>query len=401
MPLDRKICEATRAAPADVDMPGPDPLHKVHLCKEAAERYKHAALRPIEWFNLAAIHGPRGVLSHSFYDADGHALRSRQVADKFLDPAGAHRVPALEEVAGDMERVLDWYVARVDGPDSPHRAAALEALRGFPPEQLLASLSARLGDPPRRMIEPPLYDVCANALGEQAAPWMRGQFATIDSEHLDALARHTAGLVPAAELIDLVLEAVDRLRWPTRADTPSYYALVQHLAAALRDRMDNDMLLELVLALAGRLPPAARVANVLPALVELRCDGALDWIAHNLRHAPAPLAADWATAAAVNGLTWPRAAAWLDAGPPLSDLALDAMADCRPFEKGAMPAVLEKVQPKIAGAPSPGAVRAKLKEHAGRNLDMGVEEQVTLILRHLRHIFPFERRGGPNWETDL
>jgi hypothetical protein len=70
-------CQATKTEPAEVEVESHSPDGPYRLCKVAADRLKSLSLRPLEWFNLAAIHGPLEFYLHDdFYDEDGTAVQA-------------------------------------------------------------------------------------------------------------------------------------------------------------------------------------------------------------------------------------------------------------------------------------------------------------------------------------
>lgn len=104
-------------------------------CRECGDRLREKALSPLEWFNLAARHGPAKFLLHDdFYDQDGTATQSR-----FSD-ASTNSVPApsLTDASRDLTSLLDYCVTRWGLEPQVY-----EALKSFPVEALLEELRLR------------------------------------------------------------------------------------------------------------------------------------------------------------------------------------------------------------------------------------------------------------------
>src|SRR5690348_15645802 len=90
-------------------------LQPYRVCAACARRLRSCALRPLEWFNLAAIHGPFKPLLHDdMYEEDGTAL---QPAEAVQQPQ-KYPAPALEQASPDRERLLDYAMTRyfLDAP---------------------------------------------------------------------------------------------------------------------------------------------------------------------------------------------------------------------------------------------------------------------------------------------
>lgn len=68
------------------------------LCAECGKRLLARTLRPIEFFNLVAIHGHVGHLHDDFYDySDGRALNELAIdSDRFP-------IPRLEDIRDDLQ----------------------------------------------------------------------------------------------------------------------------------------------------------------------------------------------------------------------------------------------------------------------------------------------------------
>ncbi len=61
-------CEACRRNNVEVVVEDDDPIQPYRVCTACARRLRSLALRPLEWFNLASIHGPTKFLLHDdFY----------------------------------------------------------------------------------------------------------------------------------------------------------------------------------------------------------------------------------------------------------------------------------------------------------------------------------------------
>src|SRR5207244_2293285 len=137
-----------------------DALEAYRVCRECGDRLRRLALRPIEWFNLAAVHGWNKFLLHDdFYDQDGSA--SQPDADNYS--AEGMQAPTLEMWANGVGGAAAPWVsaqferARRDGvlfawaeaaarclpdPEGLHMTIdALKAFRGRDLQDQMAALS--------------------------------------------------------------------------------------------------------------------------------------------------------------------------------------------------------------------------------------------------------------------
>ena len=56
-------CEACRIAPMECSVNWDDQEQPYLLCQQCSQRLLTYSLRPLEWFRLAAVHGPSAILS--------------------------------------------------------------------------------------------------------------------------------------------------------------------------------------------------------------------------------------------------------------------------------------------------------------------------------------------------
>jgi hypothetical protein len=298
------------------------------VCRPCSRRLRTFSLRPWEWFNLAAIHGPDEFLLHGdFYDQDGIATAPEgRVEEPERWPA-----PSLDDCASDLERLVEYATTR--WLLEPH---VIEALRAHAPESLLGHLQARVQNAALG-VEARAYELCAEAVGARAGHWLRE-------------------------------------RWPRRHGV-AWAPLVRAVAACL----PQDEGLRLVLsALDGERADVERARS----LAWFRSELILDWMEFRVRDAGT---GDWGRLAAASGLSWSRARSWLERGRPLSLVALDAMwRQLRPDTP-----LLARLAPALVGAAPFEDMVATLRAHTQRDTAPRVRSAVEAIVREwTRHAEP-------------
>lgn len=324
------ICQATRTEPATITVPSQSPDGPYHLCVSAAERLNDFALRPMEWFNLAAIHGPFEFLLHDdFYTEDGHADQpKRAVVDAEKFPC-----PTLQECAPDALRLLDFAITRWWLED--------DVVREFQRHDgaLLELIAGRFDRTKNGFIQCRLAAIAGRALGQRAAEWFRRVTAGMSVE--DRLAMLNAGYA--------CLPPMDGIE-----------AAKQALACV----------------------PAARLFSECLLLARFRDASVLDWMESNVQD---PLTHQWGDLAAASGLDWDRAARWLKGGRPLSLVALDALIVCAgPQRNQAM--LIQRMDLRLQNAPSARTLETAVTEYAKHDKVLRVERAVAQILKSLGSI---------------
>jgi hypothetical protein len=289
-------CEACRQRRATEEVGDDDPDEPYRVCGECGERLRQRALRPLEWFNLAAKHGWCKYLLHDdFYDDDGTA--HQPTAD--LYSADGMLAPTLDEAARSLGGLVDYCITRWQLD-----AIEYNSVRAFPAEVVLEELKRRAATGNRHVLEVTLT-LCANVLEHGAAPWVRAQYErACDHNVLFCWAAAAARCLPHPEGMHKTVDALRAYSGPE-----------------LRERKD--------------------------ALMWFRSPSVLDWIES---HAPsANVTNDWGRLAALSDLSWSRVEAWLSRGRPLSLVALDALTEFVP-RPGQAP-IVTRLQPKLKGCP--------------------------------------------------
>lgn len=265
------LCQACDSRSAVVAEPADDADAPYLVCEACHGRLMARSLRPLEWFNLAKRHGWAQFLLHDdFYDEDGMATQpDEDVEQPELFPA-----PTLAAVCGTAEALLDYAITRW------HFEAELgERWRQLPQDEVLSALNSR-------------FDASRN-------------------HDVRSVVLQVAGVVgPAAE-------ALVRRAWADYPEGIAFWALVKASAACLPFE-DGFARAETALA---EMPERTRRESF-SALAHFRSPRALQWIESN---AAEPTVEAWGRLAAASTFSWPKAEEWLQAGRPMSLIAIDAL----------------------------------------------------------------------------
>ena len=282
-------CQSCRQAPVTVVETRQEFYEPLELCADCLARLDSHSLRPLEWYNLCAVHGHLSeALGEEHYDDAGRALAPA------AEVIGADHLacPTLADVAASPEELLTYVLthSEVHRDDaSAWRSAGeepLAALRRHRPGAVLSALSRRLGSTSNPDFIEAILGLCAEVLGEAGAGFVREHWA--------------------------------------RCEASAFAGVFRGLAHAAAGCLPGDEAFERLTGALGRMAPRERIAwkGVLGRLASPRV---LDWIEAN---AASQIDISWGALAARSGLDWPRASAWLAAGRPLSLVALDALGLC-------------------------------------------------------------------------
>ncbi|GAA4393829.1 hypothetical protein [Hymenobacter koreensis] len=267
------LCQACRIRPVQTIDQYDNEAIPFRLCHACHHRLITRALRPLEYFNLVAIHGLAYELHDDFYDEDGEACAAEE--DVEYDPTLAF--PVLHDLRQDVERLVDYALVKWSYPQeiTPY-------LQAFAPAQVLQAFDNKLVLNPRLLIS--CLEIAAKVLGPQAEAWVRYQL--VQNDHLDKVlfAQALASCLPAAEAEAILLEVLNH-----------------GSERELRERIY--------------------------CLGFLSGTGPLDWLEEQ-RGRINTVSDTYGTVCASLGMTWPRIRRWLHLGRPLSLIALDALVKC-------------------------------------------------------------------------
>jgi hypothetical protein len=302
------------------------------VCRACKRRLLTCSLRPLEWYNLAARYGPlRALLHDDMYSEDGTAEQPKvPVADSHLFPA-----PILDDVRGDVERLVDFAFTR--STLEPDLQAALAAHGAG---ELLQALDRRIDGALRADAREVALEICAASLGDRAVEWVRRQWSP-GAMPSEALLRAAVRCLPPGEGFDRAVAAIEAR------------------------------------------PPGHRPWL---SLRWFRSERTLDVIEQYVER---PVTDMWGMLAAESGLSWERAARWLDLGRPLSLVALDGLYRCIARYT---PYVYEQ-PPELAGPLPIDEMIERLEAYARADPQHRPETTVKAIVELLR-----AARRGPDAE---
>ena len=326
--IKRPSCEACRRRPATSAILDGTFEQPFHLCHDCGERLNRRALRPLEWFNLAAVHGwQRPPINDDLYEQDGTAVHPR-VDDYSVSGLSA---PTLEDASKSLPRLVDYCVTRW-----LIETAEFDAFKAFPPHLVLEELRRRthIHNP---YVLTACLRICANALQGHAADWVRAQFDTCRKEDgLFTWAEAAAGCLPEHEGLHRTVKA-----------------LCEVGESELRYQM--------------------------MALVWFRSPIVLKWIETNAPRAN--ITEEWGQLASLSQLNWTRVQSWLIRGRPLSLIALDALRELVPRPRQAW--IESYLNPKLEGCDDRSKIRDALQDYVSRDDAPRAVQRYKFIIENL------------------
>lgn len=287
------------------DMDSETPPYR--LCLPCCERLKNLSLRPLEFFNLTAIHGHSHYLHDDFYDYDtGEAMQPE------IDVIDADRYPFpfFEEIKDDLNRLIDYSFVQYFTEDY-----VVEEMQKFDKQEILNEIDRKVRY--NNSISYKAYEIVAYVVGRTAENWAKEQWEN---------KKHEEGILDFAELLAYCLK--------------------------------KDEAFQLITTELEKLPEDIFCNNI-SSLLYLRDERTLDWI-ENVTGRIKNISPDWGQLAASSQFSWKRVQKWLDAGRPLSLIALDAIYLCTCKDYSGQSIWLSKIKPKLTDKTLPEEIERKL-----------------------------------------
>ena len=318
------LCASCHDLPIENIIPSDEPESPYRLCQACAHRLITFSLRPLEWFRLAALHGPsQYYLSDDFYFDNGVAQVPREpVLSPEIFPA-----PSLEQAAGNLEILIDYALTR-------HyilfEEELLNVMRQQNKQLLLISLQKRVANTKSLEIEAKTYEITSATLERDAETWIRSRWEVYQPRIFFALAVASASCLPPEEGFHRVVEKLEAM-------------------------------------------PQKETRISCSVLAYFRTEKTLDWLE---THVSPPITDSWGRLAAVSHLSWKRVSAWVDRGRPLSLVALDALKACARYDTP----LLKKFMPKLLEPGKKEIMTEKLEQYMVHDPVPRVKQSIATII---------------------
>jgi hypothetical protein len=284
------------------------------LCRPCLDRLINKALRPLEFFNLAAIHGHSFYLHDDFYDYETGEATQPEIEvvqpDKFP-------FPDFEQIKNNLDRLIDFAFVQYFTDDY-----VINQLNQFDKTETLKAIDKKVKY--NRGINYKAYEVVGKVIGKDAKDWLKNEWTNRQENELLIFAEAISKCFDFDEAFEILTNEIE-----SKDD--------KHLAENIS------------------------------AHLYFQNDKTLDWI-EKVIHRTNNISTNWGTLAATSQFSWVTADKWLNIGRPLSLVALDALLFCTtPGDRQNQAFWLQQHPPKLTGNPRPEIIANKLKDYLSRD----------------------------------
>jgi hypothetical protein len=300
------------------------------LCKLCQSRLINKALRPLELFNLVAIHGHGYYLHDDFYDYQTGLATQPDI--EVLE-ANKFPFPEFDTIKKNLEKLIDFAFVQYFTDDF-----VIEQLKTFDKERVLEQIGRKVKC--NRVINYKAYEIVAKAVGLTAEKWIKNEWENRKENELLIFAEAIAKCLNFNEAFDLLTKEIEK-------EDEKYLS-------------DN-----------------------ISALLYFQNERTLDWI-EKISNRIKNISSNWGTLTAASNFTWERAEKWLTIGRPLSLISLDALVFCTSKGDRQNQAFwLQKHPPKLIDNERPEIIATKLKEYLKIDSVSRTKKAVNKIINNI------------------
>lgn len=314
-------CESCKIRQVEIEVPKNEGLEggiwdtdesskPYRLCFECRDRMKNLALRPLELFNLVAIHGHSQYLHDDFYDYDtGEATQPEvDVVDSERYP-----FPVFEEIKDNLDMLIDFSFVQYFTDE-----AVLEQLRKFNKYDILNIIDKKVRY--NNSIDYKAYEIVPHVVGRDAESWAKEQWKSRKKEDgLHIFAELIANCFQFEEGFDLLMKEIEK------SDEHTFNGNIS-------------------------------------ALLYFRSEKTLDWLEAQTERIK-NVSSDFGQLVASSQFSWQRCEKWLAQGRPLSLIALDALYLCTTNNYIGQSIWLQKIKPRLTDNVEPEVIANHLKQY--------------------------------------
>ena len=303
-------CESCNINDFEVEQLANEGQTPYRLCSPCLDRLINKALRPLEFFNLTAIHGQSFYLHDDFYDYETGEATQPDI--EVLQP-DKFPFPAFEQIKNNLDQLVDFAFVQYFTEDY-----VIKQLKQFDKNETLKTIDKKVKY--NRAINYKAYEVVGKVIGKEAKNWLQKEW----------LNRQENELLIFAEAISKCFD-------------------FEEAFATLTNEIESK--------------DDKHLAENISALLYFQRDKTLDWI-EKVIHRTNNISINWGILAATSNFNWVIADKWLSVGRPLSLVAIDALLFCTTTGDRQNQAFgLQENPPRLSDNPRAEIIANKLKDY--------------------------------------
>lgn len=323
-------CESCNIRKIDVEALADEGQNPYRLCIPCRDRLSNLALRPLEFFNLTAIHGHSFHLHDDFYDYDTGKATQPEIE---VVGADTFPFPDFEQIKNDLNGLIDFSFVQYFTDDF-----VISQLQTFDKNEVLKRIDEKVKY--NRAISYKAYEIVGKVVGRNAEEWVKTEWTNRQENELQIFAEAIAKCLEFYEAFEIITKELEN--------------------------GDDKFLSE----------------NV-SALLYFQSAETLNWI-EKISSRIKNISSSWGQLAASSQFSWDKADKWLTRGRPLSLVALDALIFCTTTgERLNQSLWMRELNPKLIRSPSPEFIAGRLQDYVSTDSVPRTKNSVNTIVENL------------------
>jgi|JI8StandDraft_2_1071088.scaffolds.fasta_scaffold48073_2 hypothetical protein len=308
-----------------------DELIPYQLCQPCLDRLLNKALRPLEFFNLAAIHGHSYYLNDDFYEYETGEATQPDIEVLEIEK---FPFPKFEQVKNNLNQLIDFAFVQYFTDE-----IIFNQLKHFDKNETLEIIAKKVNY--NRAINYKAYEIVGKVVGKTAENWLKNEWTNRQENELLIFAEAITSCIEFDEAFEMLTTEIESLQDKNLAE------------------------------------------NIL-ALLYFQSDKTLDWI-EKVIHRTNNISTNWGTLAATSQFSWVRADKWLSIGRPLSLVAIDALLFCTTTSDRQNQAFwLQENPPKLIDKTSSEIIAKKLNDYLTKDSVPRIKSAINQILTNIQ-----------------
>lgn len=169
------------------------------FCKSCYSRLLNFALRPLEYFNLALIHGHTFYLHDEFYDYRTGEASQPKIEVKEID---RYRFPGFTELKNDLSKLINYSIVQLYTDKE-----VITQLKKFHIKELIKILKNKVDY--NRSINYKAYEIAGKVAKSHSYDWIREEWRSRRNNELEIFAEPIANSFKPDEAIKVITQELE------------------------------------------------------------------------------------------------------------------------------------------------------------------------------------------------
>ena len=192
-------CESCKINDFEVEQLADEGQKPYRLCKPCLDRLLNKALRPLEFFNLSAIHGHSFYLHDDFYDYETGEATQPNI--EVLQP-DKFPFPEFEQIKNNLNRLIDFAFVQYLTDNN-----VIKQLKGFDKIETLKIIEKKVKY--NRAINYKAYEVVAQVIGKEAKDWLKTEWVNRQENELLIFAEAISKCFDLNEAFEILTKEIE------------------------------------------------------------------------------------------------------------------------------------------------------------------------------------------------